>query len=378
MNYELNESQKNLKKQMSEFCKAEIAPNASILDDNRSEAAGLLKSNMEKLGSVGYLGLVCGLIKPQNGKDGISQVIATEELAGCCASTYATAEVSAGLCGTAIDVFGTAAQKEKYLGDLLSGKKIGSCKAIYTADDTSVITATKQGDGWVLNGTATMMGNGPISDLVIILAQTGEDAGQQTAFIVEKNASGIAVGEPAAELGVKSFQVSSLTFDSCSLSAENLLGSEGKGAEILSLLKEQQDWGNTLALSGIGLASMREGVNYYKDGRKKLLTQVKSFKFADLWTITDVGRLLIYQAVWAKESGLRDASVLASCAGTFVQDAASRVAMAVLEMMGSDGYKSGCAAERFYRDVKFFGFAGKSAEKHRDDIAKDVLDQIAG
>ena len=168
MNYDLNETQLRFQEQMRELCQKEIAPKAELIDQaDCSESKWVIRENIKKLGSIGYLKTL------QEDGDLIKLMLAGEELAKACASTYFAVDLSASVCGRIISEVGTAAQKNAYLNGISDGSKIGGC-CISQFEQADII-AEKNGSSWCLNGSCEWMGNAPIADFFIVCAK-GVDA----------------------------------------------------------------------------------------------------------------------------------------------------------------------------------------------------------
>ena len=369
MNYDLNETQQGFQEQMHALCHKEITPKARLIDQGSQWVSQqLIKDNMIELGSIGYLKCL------MKGGDPIQAIAAGEELAKACASTYLVADVSASMCGRVIDEVGTVLQKEMCLIGTENGSMIGSC-SIGKQGDTGVV-ARRNGSSWCLNGNAEWMGNAPIADYFIVCAKNAEsESGEMTLFLIDACSDHIALTPEYDKLGVKGYPVSGICFASCCVSHDSILGRFGEANELIARMADLKDWGLTIASLGMALASMEAAKTHY-DRNRQQMTQMKEFKFADMWVLNDISRLLIQQAAWALQSSDREAKVKASCASAFTMDAASKVSSWAIELLGPDGYLNGSHAARLYRDAMYLFAGGRTSENHRDDIAEYLLRDI--
>jgi len=376
MNFELTDAQKAYQKQIRDFCQVEITPKTAIIDQSSFEQAKeLIRDNMKKIATLGYLGMRHDAVYGGTDGDSITQILTGEELARLCPATYMAAEVSARLVGMALAQFGTAEQKECYLPGIICGDIIGGGVVVPDASKVSV-TAEKKGSTWVLNGLAQMMGNAPVADVMLVIAAIdGEDGidRRTTAFIIDKDTAGIAISPPLDKLGIRGLLIANVDFDACEVSENAVLGTIGSGGEIADQIQRSQCVGIAIAALGISVASMEEGREYFKRGNSLHLTQMKSFKFADMMVMTDLSRLLLYQAAWAEENKDPEAPVLASCANVFARDAVRQISDWVLELEGTDGYVKGSVAERLCRDARFCETYGSISESLKNGIAANIL-----
>ncbi|MBN2284335.1 MAG: acyl-CoA dehydrogenase family protein [Deltaproteobacteria bacterium] len=383
MDYELNEAQKKLQLEAAAFCSTEIAPSARKLDEGPKEKAfTLLRENLKKLAGAGFLG--AGV--DDAGIDMISNYIVAEEIAKVCPATYLSGRASTFLCGGLIALFGTAAQKERYLPGLLKGDLVGAVaySESEAGSDISGITAAakKGGDTWVLTGEKDIVANGPIADLLLVLAYTSAEAGAETGmsfFIVEKGAPGLTVGETIDTMGLRGLPLSSVSLSECR-TAEFLGGEPGRGHAQLKKILSMGTVGITAFSVGIGTACMEKATAQAKNrkafGRKIGSFQDVGFKLADMFTYNDLGRMLALRAAWAMNKGEEEADVIGACAKLLSTEAASKIANWTMQIFAGHGYLKGSEAERLYRDAKFGEICEGTSEMQRVFIAKNELDKF--
>jgi alkylation response protein AidB-like acyl-CoA dehydrogenase len=388
MNYELNAEQNAIRDNFENFCRSEIAPGAKLLDQgSEDEIPGLMGGNIKKLAELGYLGMCHDEAYGGTNADLISQAVAGEAVAKACASTFLSAGSSSGLFGLPVRIFGNPEQKKKYLPRLIRGEIIG-CFAMTepgAGSDAAGMetTAVKRGDKWILNGTKTLITNAPIADTSLIMAYNDRDAGPGsgvTAFIVDRDCPGFSTGKPFDMLGFRGSPTGEIFLEDCEVSEDAVLGEVGKGFVQAMQTMEYGRIGMATASLGIAVACMEEATRYSGErkafGRFLNRYQEVSFKLADMMILTDLSRLMIYRAAWAKERGDPEAAVLISCAKLFASEAATQISSWALQIYGGYGYLKDFTVERLYRDAKLGEIGEGTSEIQRIIIARSILDRF--
>jgi alkylation response protein AidB-like acyl-CoA dehydrogenase len=388
MNYSLNDVQKSIKDNFSTFCNKELAPRAPLLDKaSDDEVKVLIKENIKKLAEIGFLGI--GHEEKYGGTnlDLITQSIAGEEVARACASSFLSGGASCGLFGTPLRLFGTEEQKQKYLPGIIKGDIIGSFGLTEpeAGTDAAAIktTAVKKGNEWLLNGSKTFITNAPIADVCLVMAYNDKAAGPGsgvTAFIVDSNAPGYAVGKPFDKLGFRGSPTAEIFFDDCRVRDSAVLGEVGKGFIQAMQTLEFGRLGMATVSLGIAVACM-EAANAYSKERKAFGRPINrfqeiSFKLADMMIMTDISRMLIFKAAWAKEIKDPESAVLASCAKLFASESATQIASMAVQVFGGYGYIKEFPVERLYRDAKLGEIGEGTSEIQRVLIARSILDRF--
>jgi alkylation response protein AidB-like acyl-CoA dehydrogenase len=388
MNYSLNDVQKSIKDNFSTFCNKELAPRAPLLDKaSDDEVKVLIKENIKKLAEIGFLGI--GHEEKYGGTnlDLITQSIAGEEVARACASSFLSGGASCGLFGTPLRLFGTEEQKQKYLPGIIKGDIIGSFGLTEpeAGTDAAAIktTAVKKGNEWLLNGSKTFITNAPIADVCLVMAYNDKAAGPGsgvTAFIVDSNAPGYAVGKPFDKLGFRGSPTAEIFFDDCRVKDSAVLGEVGKGFIQAMQTLEFGRLGMATVSLGIAVACM-EAANAYSKERKAFGRPINrfqeiSFKLADMMIMTDISRMLIFKAAWAKEIKDPESAVLASCAKLFASESATQIASMAVQVFGGYGYIKEFPVERLYRDAKLGEIGEGTSEIQRVLIARSILDRF--
>lgn len=384
MDYELTDKHKALALSFGDFCRKEILPGAARLDEaDPGETAGLMRENLKKLGQAGYFRQLLA-------DDLIGRCVAGEELAKNCGATFLAAMSSGTSFGAPVNNFGSDAQREKYLPGLAAGSLIG-CLA-YTEEEAGSdlggigTRASRRGDGWVLDGGKDLVTNAPLADAFLILAWTDQAAGLEgglTFFLLDRNTEGLTVGPTLSTMGLRGAPAAGINLADCGVSAGALLGGEaGKGYGQLTETLVHIRLAISILSLGLGVASMEESTRYAKArmafGKPIGLFEGVGAKLAMMFTLNDLGRMMVCKTAWAMARGDREAAILSSCAKVFTSESAREIAHLAMQVQGGHGYLKGMLPERIYRDARFAEVAFGTSELLRAAIAKDTLDRFKG
>jgi len=389
MNYDLTPEQLSIKETFAKFCAKEIEPRAQMLDEaDHEEVKKLIKENIKLMASIGYLGMGHDEAYGGTNLDLISQAIAGEEVAAACASTFLSCGSSSGLFGVPVKLFGTDAQKKKYLPGIIKGEIIG-CFGLTEpgagSDAASIkTTAVKQGDKWILNGTKTFITNATIADVALIFAYNDKAKGPGsgvTCFLVDKGTKGFSVGKPFDKMGFRGSPTAELILEDCEVSEDAILGKVGHGFIQAMQTLEYGRIGMATVSLGIAAKCLQHANKYSKErtafGKPINRFQEVSFKLADMMILSDVSRLLIYQAAWAKQTNNPESAIMASVAKVWASEAATQISSMAVQVFGGYGYIKEFPVERLYRDAKLGEIGEGTSEIQRVMIAKDLIRKYA-
>jgi len=354
---------------------------------SEDEVKVLIKENIKKLASIGYLGMGHEERYGGTSVDLIAQMVAGEEVAKACASTFLSAGASSGLFGVPLKLFGSEEQKEKFLPGIISGDLIGSFGLTEpeAGSDAAAIktTAVKNGGTWVINGSKTFITNATIADVCLIMAYNDKEAGPGsgvTAFLVEKDAPGFIVGKSFDKLGFRGSPTAEIFLEDCTVPESAVLGEVGRGFIQAMQTLEYGRIGMATVSLGIAVACMEQANAYSKErktfGKPINRYQEISFQLADMMIMTDISRMLILKAAWAKQIQDPESAVLASCAKLFASEAATKIASMALQVHGGYGYIKEFPVERLYRDAKLGEIGEGTSEIQRVLIAKSILSRF--
>jgi len=379
MDYELSEEQRSFKSDFRAFCEKEIAPHAARLDREGAFSG----ENHRRLAAMGFIGLPFPEKYGGGEKPFLTCVLAWEELARACPSTFLSSGIGCLLPGMALNLFGAEEQKKKYLKGLIGGERIAAWAVSEPQAGSDVAgiksEARKEGTSYVLNGAKAFVTNGPIADWVVLLAVTDPGASpdqKMSAFLVEKNNLGFVSGKPLEKLGARGSPTSELNMKECTLAESQLLGPMGKGFALAEKIQEFGRLASAAYSLGVGQACLEEAIRYAQKrqafGRPIAHFQEVSFKIADMQTLVDTGRLFLYRAAWMKDEGL-ESSMDTCIAKLFTSEAATWCANQAVQIHGGYGFIKGCKAEQLYRDAKLGEIRDGTSEMQRRKIALNLL-----
>lgn len=344
-----------------DFAQKEIAPIAAEFD----ESGEFPMETIKKMGEMGFMGMEVPEKYGGAGMDTLAYVLAVEEISKADASHGVIMSVNNSLFCNAIQKFGTEEQKQSFLREVASGKKIGaySLTEPMSGSDAGNMRsrAVKDGDHYVLNGHKSWVTSGPVAGYIIVFMMTDPEKKNKgiSAFIVEANTPGFIVGKKEPKLGIRASATSELTFEDCRIPVENRLGEEGEGFKMAMNVLDAGRVGVSAQALGIAEAAYEASVSYAKEreafGKKIGQFQGIGFKLADMKTKIEAARLLVHQAALAKtlcaETGERY-TLESSIAKLFASEMSNYVANQAIQIHGGMGYSREYPVERYFRDAK--------------------------
>ncbi|MHC1759149.1 MAG: acyl-CoA dehydrogenase [Negativicutes bacterium] len=374
----LTQEQLAMQKMVREFAQKNIAQKAAYYD--REEKFPW--ENVRDMASLGLLGLPVPEKYEGAALDTITYMIAIEEISRACASTGAILAVhtSAGI--MPLLLFGTEEQKQKYIPELASGKKLGAFALTEpnAGSDASRLatTAQKNGNEYSINGAKCFITNGGVAETYIVFATVDKSKGVKgiTAFIVDKNNPGFFIGKKEEKMGIRASSTTELIFDDCRIPVENLLGREGEGFKIAMIILDGARIGIAAQAVGIARAACEEALQYAKVreqfGKPIAQQQAVAFMLADMAIQIEAARQLVYHAAALKDAGLPYGTE-AAMAKTFASDMAVKVALDAIQIMGGYGYSREYPVERLLRDAKITQIYEGTNQIQRVVIAGNLL-----
>ena len=362
MEFNLSKEHLLLQEMYRKFAENEVKPLAEEVDEEER----FPEETVKKMAKLGMLGIYFPKEYGGQGADYLSYVMCVEELAKVCGTTSVIVSAHTSLCCAPIFENGTEAQKQKYLPDLLAGRKLGAFGLTEPNAGTDAqgqqTTAVLDGDHWVLNGSKIFITNAGFADVFIIFAVTGTKTNAKgrttkeiSAFIVERSFPGFSVGKHERKMGIRGSSTCELIMENCIVPKENLLGKEGKG---FALAMKTLDGGRIgIAAQALGLSegALDETIKYVKErkqfGRTIAAQQNTQFEIADMHTRNQAAQYLVYAAAQAKAAG-KPYSKEAAMAKLFAAENASDVTRRCVQLFGGYGYTREYPVERMMRDAK--------------------------
>ena len=378
MEFQLSETQEQIRVMTQDFAAKEIRPLADALDKESRFPKELVK----RMAELGLLGMMVPEEWGGTGLDTLSYAIAMENVSWGCASTGVTMSVNNSLYCDPIMKYGTDAQKKRWLMPFAKGEKLG-CFGLTEPDSGSDAAhmktrAERRGDSYVIQGAKNWITNGPECDAIILFVSTDAAAGAKgtSAFIVDRGTKGFIVGGKDHKLGIRGSPSCTVSFDECVIPAENRLGAEGDGFKIAMGTLDGGRIGIAAQALGIGRAAFEVALAWSKERRAfgKVISEHQAIqhKLADMATQLEAARLLTWRAAYMKDKGMRH-SRESAMAKLYASEAASKVANQALQIFGGYGYSTEYAPERHFRDARITEIYEGTSEIQRIVIAANVL-----
>lgn len=382
-NFDLGEEVRMAQESARAFAEEKVLPIAAAIDREHRFPRELIP----QMGELGFMG---ASVPTEYGGAGLpysAYALIIEELAAACASTSIIVSAHHSLCIAPILDFGTPAQKERFLPDLATGKKLG-CFALSepgTGSDAASLTckAVKDGDGYVVSGTKNWITNGPEADVCVLFATLDPSKGHKgvAAFVHDMNVPGLSRGKHEDKLGIRGSPTCSLAYDGVRFSKENLLHEEGKGFNVAMNTLNGGRIGVAAQAVGIARAALSDALTYSRQRKAfgKLVSEHQSIQnyLADMVTELDAARYLTISAAHLKDRGAPYARQ-AAMAKLYSSRVAMRVSDKGIQIHGGYGYVTDFPAERHLRDAKITEIYEGTSEIQRVVIATNLLKEHEG
>ncbi|HEV2092196.1 MAG TPA: acyl-CoA dehydrogenase family protein [Rubrobacter sp.] len=379
MDFGFGEEQREVRERAADFADREVAPHAAELD--REDRVPF--ETLEKLSEMGFMGLCVPERYGGAGQDFLSYCLMIEELSRADAGVGVTLAVHTSAGTLPILMFGTEEQKARWVPPLARGERIGSFALTEptTGSDAAAIetTAEKVEGGYRISGHKQWVTNGRIAGTAVLFARAPKGV---TAFVVPMDAEGISFGKHAKKMGVISATTDDVLLDAVFVPEEDRLGEEGKGLGVALGTLDPGRIGIAAQAVGIAEAAFRYAAGYAARrttfGKPIGEHQAIAFKLADVQTKIRAARLLVHEAAWMKDQGMRVTE-----AGARAKLYASRVANEAtddaLQVLGGYGYmKDESPVERYYRDARVTEIYEGTSEIQRLVISRAILREQGG
>lgn len=357
MIFQLTEEQLMVQQAARDFAKEELLPGVIERDEKQFFPAEL----RQKMGELGFMGMMTDTAYGGSGLDTISYVLVMEELSKIDASASVCMSVNNSLYSWGLEKFGTHEQKEKYLTPCAKGEKLGAfalSEPEAGSDATSQHTeAIDMGDYYLLNGTKNWITNGYNADYYLVIAQTHRELGHKgiNVLIVEKDMEGFVVGPKENKLGIRASDTCSLNFTDVKVPKANRIGEDGFGFRFAMKTLDGGRIGIAAQALGIAAGALEFSLAYAKErkafGKPIHDHQAIAFKLADMATRVEAARMLVYKAAWLKDQGA-DYSEAAAMAKMYASDVAMWATVEAVQIHGGYGYVKEYHVERLMRDAK--------------------------
>jgi isovaleryl-CoA dehydrogenase len=290
------------------------------------------------------------------------------------------------LCVNQIRRNGTPEQKRRYLPKLISGEHLGALAMSEPGAGSDVVSMTlradRRGDRYVLNGTKMWITNAHYAETLVVYAKTEPDAGPRgiTAFLVERGTPGYRPAQKLDKLGMRGSPTSELVFEECEIAAENVLGEVNQGVRVLMSGLDYERAVLAAGPLGIMQAALDVVVPYVHE-RRQFGQPIGEFqliqgKLADMYTALNACRAYVYAVARACDAG-RTTRKDAAGAILYAAEAATKVALDAIQVLGGNGYINDYPTGRLLRDAKLYEIGAGTSEIRRMLIGRELFRETA-
>ncbi len=364
------------------FSATEIAPRAGEIDRTNKFPRDL----WQPMGALGLHGITVEEEWGGTGLGYLDHCIAMEEVSRASASVGLSYGAHSNLCVNQIRRNGSEEQKRRYLPKLISGEHVGSLAMSEAGSGSDVVSmatrAEKRGSRFVLNGTKMWITNAPEAEVLVVYAKTDLAAGPRgiTAFIVEKGMKGFSVSPKLDKLGMRGSDTAELVFEDCEVPEENAIGGVGLGVNVLMSGLDYER--AVLAAGPLGIMQAAlDLVLPYVHERKQFGQPIGTFqlvqaKVADMYVTLNAARAYVYTVARACDRGETTREDAAG-AILYAAEAATRVSLDAIQLLGGNGYINDYPAGRLLRDAKLYEIGAGTSEIRRMLIGRELFDKTA-
>ena len=378
MNFDFTDEEKNFFSEIAETMET-VAENRNFESGDLDTVRGNLAEALTALAPTGYLKL--GLNAENAPVSGTLPLMAAmEQLSGISPSLFLAVEMSTRMFGRVVTLGEEAGKGSDILSALAAGKTVGAValseESLNVENDPLTTTATRDGDVVLVNGTKSLVVNGPLADWYAVVGMLDEKA---AVFFVEKDAPGLTLTDRQGTMGYDGVAISGLELDGCRVPADRVLEPFDATTllEKLKLCENQILIASSLGLMQASYETARDYAKQHRSGGKPIIAyQEVGFKLSEMLTLYQTAQLYAYRAAWMADDNPKEAGVLTLCAKVFCTESAEIVAGKSLQVQSKDGYLAGGKSERSYRCAKYGQIAGVSTEIARVKIGDAALGRL--
>ncbi len=357
----MTDSQRALRDEVRRFVRHNV-PRQLLLDMD-ADAVRYPRTYIEQLAEQHLLGLRFPAEWGGRGLDWSHEVLALEEI-GVLGASLACLFSLPSIVGEALHVFGSPAQKEKYLKPILAGQ-LTVAEALTEPRGGSdffgaTATITRQGDVYILNGQKRFIVGAEGADVFLVYARSGQDASGHKAIstLLVERGPGVEVQHVYGLMGTRGGGTGRVYFRDVNVPVENLVGQEHGGAEVFNQMMIPERLTSAAGALGLARAAMEIAARY-SDRRKAFGQKIRefeavSFKIADSLTRLDAARALVHETARLIDTTGNSSYVrrMVSEAKKFATDTAWAVVNDAMQVMGGIGYTNVYPIERLLRDAR--------------------------
>ena len=381
MTHALTETQQQIVDLARSFAAEHIAPFAAEWDRTKQFPRDLIR----KMAELGFFGMLIPEEYEGLGLDTTTYLMVLEAIAEADSAAAISMGVHNSLPTQMLLHKGSDAQKERWLKPMARGELLGAfalSEAGAGSDAASLCAqAVRTQDGWVLNGEKAWVTNGGTADLVLAMVRTDADGARGgakgiSAFIVPTGTKGYLPGKPEDKMGLRSSNTCTVTFQDLALPADALLGEEGQGFVYAMSALDGGRLGVAAQACGIARAALTHSIRYAKErrqfGRPIAEFQAIQFKLADMATLLEASRAVLFEAARHKDAG-GNVTYWSSMAKLHATEMVMKVTSDAVQIFGGYGYMRDYPVERLMRDAKVTAIYEGTSEIQRLVLARELL-----
>jgi isovaleryl-CoA dehydrogenase len=382
LDFDLAEEVAMLRETVRDFAAARVAPIAAEIDRTDEFPRHL----WPEMGAIGLHGIT--VPEEYGGSDMgyLAHCVALEELSRASASVGLSYGAHSNLCINQIKLNGTPEQKQRYLPRLVSGEHLGALAMSEPGAGSDVVSmqlrADRKGDRYVLNGTKLWITNAHYAETIVVYAKTDPAAGPKgiTAFIVENGFKGFSPAQKLDKLGMRGSPTSELLFQDCEVPAENVLGHVNHGVAVLMSGLDFERAVLAAGPLGIMQACMDVSLPYVHE-RKQFGKAIGEFqlvqgKLADMYASLSACRAYTYAVAKACDTG-RVTRKDAAAVILYTAEAATKMALDAIQLLGGNGYINDYPTGRLLRDAKLYEIGAGTSEIRRMLVGRELFKETA-
>jgi alkylation response protein AidB-like acyl-CoA dehydrogenase len=377
VNLDLTDEQEQMRALVREFAEAEVAPGAGQRDRDEEFPLEIVR----KMGALGLFGLPIPATFGGLGADALTWTLVMEELGRVDSSVAVTLSVASGLAGGMVVRYGTEDQQRRWLPPIAAGEMLAAfalTEAGGGSDVKAMRTTAALADGtWTIEGSKSFITNSgtPITGFLVVACRTDEPPHEVSTILMPADAEGLSIGAAYAKMGWRSSDTHEVSFQSCRVPEDHLLGERGHG--LRQCLSSLDDGRISIAAISVGLAQacLDASLAYAKEreafGRPIGAYEAIAFKLADMRVAIESARLMTWRAAWLKDEG-RDYAAAAAAAKLHASDIANVCAREAVQIHGGSGYMEDLPVARYFRDAKVLEIGEGTSEILRLVLARDM------
>jgi alkylation response protein AidB-like acyl-CoA dehydrogenase len=373
----LSEEERLFAANVRDFAEAEIKPYVREMDEKQKIRPEIISKCFE----LGLMGIEPGEEYGGPGGSFFMACLAIEELARIDPSISVCVDVNNTLVINALLNYGNEAQKNKYISRLCKDTVGAYCLSEAGSGSDAFALQTKaedKGDHYLLNGRKLWITNANEAGIFIVFANVDPGKGYKgiTAFIVEKESPGFAVGKKEDKLGIRASSTCELLFDNCRVPKENVLGETGKGYKIAIETLNEGRIGIGAQMLGLARGAYECALAYTKErkqfGQAISEFQGVQFQLAEMATQVEAARLMVYNAARLKDAGQAFIKQ-AAMAKLYASIVAEKISSEAVNLYGGYGYVKDYPVEKYFRDCKIGQIYEGTSNMQKQTIARMLL-----